>query len=311
MSGLTLFILKHKHTGIVQFQEHKRKHTGETPFECSDCQMKFKTRNTYKRHLKTRHGKLLTARGIKRMSREEFAKVRTKPYKKSNESSPSHEQGGSQEPAPGPSGMPPAAQAVDQKPPRRLKTSTATQSTSIPLAPTSVAVVTPTVSLPPVSTILPHFSHPQGSAASLNNMVSHATVHINPPPAVGTVSQPSVGVIPPMGAMRHTSPGVGMLGMTMVGTGMVSPSAGMPAPTQMTMVRQAVNVGMGQPSISLPSLQGQAYYTITAFTPIVPMETAATAYPGQPQQREVGSISDDDSEASQYKPVGYVTHGPS
>lgn len=273
--------------------------------------MKFKTRNTYKRHLKTRHGKLLTARGIKRMSREEFAKVRTKPYKKSNESSPSHEHGGSQESVPGPSGVPAASQAVDQKAPRRLKASTATQSTSIPMAPASVAVVTPTVSLPPVSTILPHFSHPQGSAASLNNMVSHATVHINPSPPVGAVSQPSVGVIPPMGAMQHTSPGVGMLGMTMVGTGMVSPSAGLPAPTQMTMVRQAVNVGMGQPSsISLPSLPGQAYYTITAFTPIVPMETAATAYPAQPQQREVGSISDED-DASHYKPVGFVTHGQS
>ena len=61
-------------------QEHLRRHTGETPFECLDCGMKFKTRNTYKRHLKTRHGKLLTANGIHILSQEEFAKVRTKRY---------------------------------------------------------------------------------------------------------------------------------------------------------------------------------------------------------------------------------------
>lgn len=42
--------------------------------------MKFKTRNTYKRHLKTRHGKLLTATGIHLMPSEEFAKIRTKRY---------------------------------------------------------------------------------------------------------------------------------------------------------------------------------------------------------------------------------------
>lgn len=47
-----------------------------------DCPLKFKTRNTYKRHLKTRHGKLLTATGIRMLSKEEFLKVRTKPYKK-------------------------------------------------------------------------------------------------------------------------------------------------------------------------------------------------------------------------------------
>ena len=58
-----------------------RRHTGETPFECSDCGQKFKTRNTYKRHLKTRHGKLLTASGITQMSKEEFMKVRTKRHK--------------------------------------------------------------------------------------------------------------------------------------------------------------------------------------------------------------------------------------
>ncbi|GAB1606618.1 zinc finger protein 37 homolog [Argonauta hians] len=64
------------------FKEHLRRHTGETPFECKDCPQKFKTRNTYKRHLKTRHGKLLTATGIHVLSKEEFMKVRTKPYKK-------------------------------------------------------------------------------------------------------------------------------------------------------------------------------------------------------------------------------------
>ena len=45
-----------------------------------DCGLKFKTRNTYKRHLKTRHGKLLTASGIHQLSLEEFAKVRTRRY---------------------------------------------------------------------------------------------------------------------------------------------------------------------------------------------------------------------------------------
>ncbi|XP_076099625.1 uncharacterized protein LOC143069069 isoform X1 [Mytilus galloprovincialis] len=64
------------------FKEHLRRHTGETPFICADCPQKFKTRNTYKRHLKTRHGKLLTASGIKILTVEEFAKIRTKPYRR-------------------------------------------------------------------------------------------------------------------------------------------------------------------------------------------------------------------------------------
>ena len=44
-----------------------RRHTGETPFHCTDCPLRFKTRNTYKRHLRTRHNKLLTADGIRFM----------------------------------------------------------------------------------------------------------------------------------------------------------------------------------------------------------------------------------------------------
>lgn len=41
---------------------------------------RFKTRNTYKRHLKTRHGKVLTqSGGIIILSEEEFRRVRTAP----------------------------------------------------------------------------------------------------------------------------------------------------------------------------------------------------------------------------------------
>lgn len=42
--------------------------------------LRFKTRNTYKRHLKTRHGKVLTqSGGIIILSEEEFRRVRTAP----------------------------------------------------------------------------------------------------------------------------------------------------------------------------------------------------------------------------------------
>ena len=36
-------------------QEHRRRHTGEQPYHCPECSMKFKTRNSYKRHLSTKH----------------------------------------------------------------------------------------------------------------------------------------------------------------------------------------------------------------------------------------------------------------
>ncbi len=68
---------------MCYFQEHLRRHTGETPFHCTDCPLRFKTRNTYKRHLKTRHGKLLTADGIRMMPHDDFVKIRTKQYRKS------------------------------------------------------------------------------------------------------------------------------------------------------------------------------------------------------------------------------------
>ena len=40
-------------------QEHLRRHTGETPYHCPDCPQRFKTRNTFKRHLRTRHGEFI------------------------------------------------------------------------------------------------------------------------------------------------------------------------------------------------------------------------------------------------------------
>ncbi|KAL8611126.1 hypothetical protein ACOMHN_064416 [Nucella lapillus] len=73
-----------RHNG--HFEEHKRKHNGETPYPCEQCnnEVSFKTRNTYKRHLKTVHGILLTWRGQEPMTAEEFAKVQTKKrYQKS------------------------------------------------------------------------------------------------------------------------------------------------------------------------------------------------------------------------------------
>jgi len=50
--------------------------------------MKFKTRNTYKRHLRTRHGKELMADGIHMMPREQFLLIRTKPYLHDDQTTP-------------------------------------------------------------------------------------------------------------------------------------------------------------------------------------------------------------------------------
>nr|XP_053641432.1 zinc finger E-box-binding homeobox 1-like [Cherax quadricarinatus] len=62
---------------LHHFKEHRRRHTGESPYECSDCLMRFKTRNTYKRHLRTRHGKLLTTQGaIIILSQEEADRMK-------------------------------------------------------------------------------------------------------------------------------------------------------------------------------------------------------------------------------------------
>ena len=63
---------------LVFSQEHLRRHTGETPFHCTDCPLRFKTRNTYKRHLMTRHAKLLTANGITVMPPGEFVRCNFK-----------------------------------------------------------------------------------------------------------------------------------------------------------------------------------------------------------------------------------------
>lgn len=56
-----------------------RTHTGETPYLCTDCLQRFRTRNTYKRHLRTRHGKTLLPDGIHATSRDEFPKVSAGP----------------------------------------------------------------------------------------------------------------------------------------------------------------------------------------------------------------------------------------
>ncbi|KAG8228431.1 hypothetical protein J437_LFUL003908 [Ladona fulva] len=55
------------------FKEHRRRHTGESPYE-------FKTRNTYKRHMRTHHGKMLTPSGeLLVLSDDEFKQVRALP----------------------------------------------------------------------------------------------------------------------------------------------------------------------------------------------------------------------------------------
>jgi len=50
--------------------------------------MKFKTRNTYKRHLRTRHGKELMGNGVRMMPREQFLLIRTKPYLHDDQTTP-------------------------------------------------------------------------------------------------------------------------------------------------------------------------------------------------------------------------------
>ena len=58
------------------YKEHCRRHTGESPYQCTDCSARYKTRNTFKRHLKVHHGKLLTASGTHTpMPTDAFAQV--------------------------------------------------------------------------------------------------------------------------------------------------------------------------------------------------------------------------------------------
>ena len=128
-----------------------------------------------------------------------------------------------------------------------------------------------------------------------------------------------VSMIPSMGTMRVA----GLQGVTVVdpasltpGT-MVTPGTTMvtapPPGAQMRVMRQAVMpASMGQPAISLPSLPGgQAYYTITAYTPLVPMETGAqvtfSPQPAPPTATQVTPVPEDEDSGS-YKAVGYITH---
>lgn len=50
--------------------------SGETPFQCQLCHVKFKTRNTYKRHLRMRHEKNLTMDGLEDVDEDELQRFK-------------------------------------------------------------------------------------------------------------------------------------------------------------------------------------------------------------------------------------------
>ena len=141
----------------------------------------------------------------------------------------------------------------------------------------------------------------------MKQVVPQSMVHVNPGQmVVGTVSQASVGVMPPLGAVQASSAAVGSLGMTVMGPAVVSTPTGLSASNTLPIVQQAWN--MAQPGITIPSnMQGQTFYTITTLSP-VPMETSQSVYqpvpaPLQPQNDVITEV-----DMSEYKPVGYVTH---
>ena len=148
-----LFLWNQKITGLAfLFQEHQRMHTGETPFECSDCQMKFRTRHMYKRHLKTKHGKQLwRPRESNGCLMRNLLKFAIAAQEVQWVFAIARAQWGtnllsswtilvkSRQHIFCPPGISPVPRAVYQKP-RRLKAPAATQSSSIPMAVASVAI---------------------------------------------------------------------------------------------------------------------------------------------------------------------------
>ncbi|XP_076464924.1 uncharacterized protein LOC143296743 [Babylonia areolata] len=195
------------------FKEHLRQHSGETPFHCEYCRgIGFKTRNTYKRHMKTYHGYILTKDTMLKMSDEEFAKVRTKKYKKSSQ------------------------RQHDEKSPTSSG-STAPE----PIQPVSTASAPPLTPasgpLPPVGTILSGFS-PLSSQAPLGILPAMGAIEARAP--VGVLGPNTVchAIVYPTYTSSVQAP-ISFMPQVTFAMGQPSIEGGQP------------NIGMGQPGIGV------------------------------------------------------------